>query len=39
MVATVGGMAYGGLYLLATKFEPEQQDVSKPLPSVKIRKQ
>lgn len=39
LVATVGAMAFGGLYVLATKFEPEQQEVSKPLPSVKIRKQ
>lgn len=39
VIASLGGLVLGGLYVLATKFEPEQQDVSKPLPGVKIRKQ
>ena len=39
VVATLGALVFGGLYVLATKFEPEQKDVSKPLPGVKIRKQ
>jgi hypothetical protein len=39
VLAVLGAMAFGGLYVLATHFEPEQQEVSKPLPGVKIRKQ
>ncbi len=32
------GLALGGLYVLATKFEPEQQVISKPVQGVKIKK-
>ncbi len=39
IVAVLGAAGYGGLFLLATKFEPEPQDVSKPIGNVKIRKQ
>lgn len=39
VVALLGGAVFGGLYVLAVHFEPEQQEVSKPLPDVKIRKQ
>jgi hypothetical protein len=37
----VGGLTAvvsGGLYVLATQFEPEQHEVSKPVPNVKIRR-
>ena len=30
---------YGALYVLATKFEPQPQEVTQPIGSVKIRKQ
>lgn len=39
MVATISGLVMGGLYILATQFEPEQREVAKPLHDVKIRKQ
>lgn len=32
------GLVLAGLYVLATRFEPEQQTISKPVPGVKIRK-
>lgn len=32
------GVVLGGLYVLATRFEPEQQTISKPVAGVKIRK-
>ncbi len=32
------GLVLGGLYVLATRFEPEQQTISKPVAGVKIRK-
>jgi hypothetical protein len=31
------GLVLGGLYILATRFEPEQQTISKPVSGVKIR--
>lgn len=34
----LAGLVLGGLYVLATRFEPEQQTISKPVPGVKIRK-
>ncbi len=34
----VTGLVMAGLYLLATKYEPEQQTISKPVQGVKIRK-
>jgi putative flippase GtrA len=40
-LVVVGGltaMVSGGLYVLATQFEPAQQEVSKPVPNVKIRR-
>ncbi|MEQ1695895.1 MAG: hypothetical protein ABL901_08645 [Hyphomicrobiaceae bacterium] len=40
-LVVVGGltaMVSGGLYVLATQFEPVQQEVSKPVPNVKIRR-
>lgn len=39
VLGVLGAIAAGGLYVLATHFEPEQKEVSKPLPGVKIRKQ
>lgn len=38
VVASLGALAFGGLYVLATKYEPEQQIISKPVPGVKIRR-
>lgn len=38
VVALLGSLVFGGLYVLATKYEPEQQTVSKPGPIVKIRR-
>ena len=39
----VAGMLVGGvmsgLYVLATRYEPEQQMISKPVPGVKIRRE
>jgi hypothetical protein len=37
-IALMGTVLYGGLYVLAVYFEPEQTEVQKPLPSVKIRR-
>lgn len=38
VVATLGGLAFAGLYVLATRYEPEQQLISKPVTGVKIRR-
>jgi hypothetical protein len=38
VLATLTGLVFGGLYILATRFEPEQQTISKPVPGVKIRR-
>lgn len=35
--ALCGGVA-GGLYVLATQFEPAQSEITKPVPNVKIRR-
>jgi hypothetical protein len=34
----LSGLVMAGLYVLATKYEPEQQTISKPVAGVKIRK-
>ena len=34
----LAALTFGGLYVLATKYEPEQQLISKPVPGVKIRR-
>ena len=39
VVGVLGAVIYGGLYLLATRFEPQPQEVTQPIGSVKIRKQ
>lgn len=38
VVTLLGSLVFGGLYMLATKYEPEQQTISKPVPGVKIRR-
>jgi hypothetical protein len=38
VVGTLTAAVAGGLYVLATQFEPAQQEVTKPVPNVKIRK-
>lgn len=38
VVGTLTAIVSGGLYVLATQFEPDQQEVTKPVPSVKIRR-
>jgi hypothetical protein len=38
LAATLTAIAAGSLYALAVFFEPEQREVSKPVPGVKIRK-
>ena len=38
VVGTFTAVVAGGLYVLATKFEPAQHEVSKPVPSVKIKR-
>ena len=38
VVATLTAAVSGGLYVLATQFEPTQEEVAKPVPNVKIRK-
>ena len=37
-IALMGTVLYGGLYVLAVYFEPEQTEVKKQLPNVKIRR-
>jgi hypothetical protein len=39
IVGFLGACSVGGLYVLATYFEPEPKEVTKPVPGVKIRKQ
>lgn len=38
VVSMLFAVSYGSLYVLAVYFEPEQSEVQKPLPSVKIRR-
>jgi hypothetical protein len=38
VVGLLVALVSGGLYILATQFEPEQQEVAKPVPNVKIRR-
>ncbi|MFZ4760658.1 MAG: hypothetical protein ACOYLX_21025 [Burkholderiaceae bacterium] len=38
VVGTIFGVCYGGLYVLATQFEPEPHQVTQPLPGVKVKK-
>lgn len=39
IVGILGAAGYGGLYVLASKFEPEPKEVTQPLGNLKIRKQ
>ena len=36
--STLVVITYGSLYVLAVYFEPEQREVHKPLPNVKIKR-
>lgn len=38
IIATLAGVTLSGLYVLATRFEPEQQTISKPIHGVTIRR-
>ena len=38
VVGLLTALVSGGLYVLATQFEPTQQEVAKPVPNVKIRR-
>lgn len=38
VLCALAAAVFGGLYVLATRFEPEQQMISKPVPDVKIRR-
>ena len=37
VVGTIGAIILGVLYVLATKFEPQTRNVTKPVPGVKVR--
>ena len=39
VVGLLVAAGYGGLYMLATRFEPQPQEVTHPIGPVKIRKQ
>ena len=36
VLGSLSAVVFGGLYVLATRFEPEQQTISKPVSGVKI---
>jgi hypothetical protein len=38
VLAAIAAIVLGALYVLATRFEPEQQTISKPISGVKIRR-
>jgi hypothetical protein len=38
IVGVVSGIGFGGLYAMATYFEPEPKEVSKSLPGVKVKR-
>ena len=38
VVGLLGGIGYASMYVLAEYFEPKQEQVSKPVPGVKIRR-
>lgn len=38
VLCALTALVLGGLYVLATRFEPEQQTISKPVQNVKIRR-
>lgn len=39
VLTVLGGIAGGGLYVLATYFEPETKEISKPVRDVKLKAQ
>jgi hypothetical protein len=39
VIAATSAVVYASMYVLATRFEPEQQTISKPVQGVKIRRQ
>lgn len=38
VLSAITATVFGALYVLATRFEPEQQMISKPVTGVKIRR-
>lgn len=38
VLGTLCGIGFGGLYLLATQFEPQPREITQQMPAVKIRK-
>ena len=36
VLIVLGGIATGGLYVLATYFEPEQKEISKPVRDIEL---
>lgn len=38
LVGLLGGLTFGGLYVLAEYFEPEQQETTSSVPGVKVRR-
>ena len=38
VMAILGGLVGGSLYVLATYFEPEPKEISKPLRNVKLKR-
>lgn len=39
IAASLIGLVYAGLFMLATRFEPQPREVVEPIGTVKIRKQ
>jgi hypothetical protein len=39
IAGTLAGLAYWGLFVLATRFEPSPKEVVEPIGTLKIRKQ
>ena len=39
IIGTVAGLGYWGLFVLATRYEPQPREVVEPIGTVKIRKQ
>lgn len=39
IIGTIVGVGYWGLFLLATRFEPQPREIVDPIGTVKIRKQ
>jgi hypothetical protein len=38
VIGSLAALTFGGLYALATYFEPAPQEVAKPVPGVKVRR-